>query len=141
MTCVVNYHLTNRTIFDTIGGMDDENLILQVRFYRTAAGKEPVREWLNELTSPDRKAIGKDIKTVQFSWPLGMPLVRKLEPNLWEVRSSITDGIARVLFTVVGDILVLLHGFVKKSQKTPQGDLEIARRRLTEVQRTNNDDS
>lgn len=121
--------------------MDDEKLVLQVRFYRTSAGKEPVREWLSELTPPDRKAIGKDIKTVQFSWPLGMPLVRKLEPNLWEIRSSIADGIVRVLFTVVGEILVLLHGFVKKTQKTPQSELEIARRRLAEVQRTGNYES
>lgn len=130
--------MTKRIIFDTIADMDDENLILQVRFYRTTAGKEPVRDWLSELTPPNRKAIGKDIKTVQFSWPLGMPLVRKLEPNLWEIRSSIDNGIARVLFTVVGEILVLLHGFVKKSQKTPQSELETARRRLADVQRTGN---
>jgi phage-related protein len=116
--------------------MDDENLILQVRFYRTAADNEPVREWLAELSAEDRKAIGKDIKTVQFSWPLGMPLVRKLAPNLWEVRSSIQDGIARVLFTVVGEVMVLLHGFVKKTQKTPQTELDTAKRRLAEVQRT-----
>ena len=72
--------------------MDDENLILQVRFYRTAVGNEPVREWLSELAPNDRKAIGKDIKTVQFSWPLGMPLVRKLEAGLWEVRSCPIHG-------------------------------------------------
>lgn len=116
--------------------MDDENLILQVRFYRTVADNEPVREWLAELSAEDRKAIGKDIKTVQFSWPLGMPLVRKLTPGLWEVRSSIQDGIARVLFTVVGGMMVLLHGFVKKTQKTPQTELDTAKRRLAEVQRT-----
>lgn len=127
--------LTNRIIFDTICCMDDENLILQVRFYRTTVGNEPVRDWLNELAPMDRKAIGKDIKTVQFSWPLGMPLVRKLAPGLWEIRSSIQAGIARVLFTVVGEAMVLLHGFVKKTQKTPQTELETARRRLIEVQR------
>lgn len=86
----------------------------------------------------DRKAIGKDIKTVQFSWPLGMPLVRKLAPGLWEIRSSIQVGIARVLFTVVSEAMVLLHGFVKKTQKTPQTELETARRRLIEVQRMGN---
>ena len=116
--------------------MDDESLILQVRFYRSNSGNEPVREWLGELTPQDRKTIGKAVKTVQFGWPLGMPLVRKLEPGLWEVRSSITDGIARVLFTIRGDIMVLLHGFVKKSQKTPQSELDTARRRFAAVQRT-----
>ncbi|MEZ4713646.1 MAG: type II toxin-antitoxin system RelE/ParE family toxin [Caldilineaceae bacterium] len=114
--------------------MDDDNLILQVRFYRTVAGNEPVREWLSRLSLNNRKVIGKDIKTVQFSWPLGMPLVRKIAPNLWEVRSSIQDGIARVLFTVVGRFMVLLHGFIKKSQKTPQSELATAQRRLIEVQ-------
>ena len=116
--------------------MDDENLILQVRFYRIGSGNEPVRDWLSELAPDDRKAIGKDIKTVQFSWPLGMPLVRKLAPALWEVRSFIADGITRVMFTVEGGIMVLLHGFIKKSQKTPQSELDTAKRRLAEVQRT-----
>ena len=126
--------LTNRIKNDTICCMDDENLILQVRFYRTTVGNEPVRDWLNELAPMDRKAIGKDIKTVQFSWPLGMPLVRKLAPGLWEIRSSIQAGIARVLFTVVSEAMVLLHGF-RNTQKTPLAELETARRRLVEVQR------
>ncbi len=115
--------------------MDDENLILQVRFYRTVAGNEPVRNWLNELAPNDRKVIGKDIKTIQFSWPLGIPLVRKLAAGLWEIRSSLQDGISRVLFTIVGGVMVLLHGFVKKMQKTPQSELETAKRRLFEVHR------
>lgn len=104
--------------------------ILSVVFYRTEAGSEPVREWLRELTVEDRKAIGIDIKTVQYGWPLGMPLVRKMEPGLWEVRCGIADGIARVLFTAKGGQMVLLHGFVKKTQKTPDNDLKTARNRL-----------
>jgi phage-related protein len=88
----------------------------------------------------ERKAIGNDVKTVQFGWPLGMPLVRKFEPGLWEVRSSLTNGIARVLFTVLGDIMVLLHGFIKKSQKTPQRDLALARKRLRHVLVEDEDD-
>jgi phage-related protein len=107
---------------------------LEVRFYATAQGREPVREWLKGLPAEDRKAIGEDLKTVQFGWPLGMPLVRKMKPGLWEVRSTISSGIARVLFTTTGQVLVLLHGFVKKSQKTPHTDLELALRRLKEVQ-------
>lgn len=113
--------------------MEDEQLVLRVKFYQSSTGREPVREWLNALAAPDRKAIGNDIKTVQFGWPLGMPLVRKLAPGLWEVRMQITNGIARILFTVVGAIMVLLHGFVKKSQKTPADDLALAQQRLRHV--------
>ncbi|MBV8620116.1 MAG: type II toxin-antitoxin system RelE/ParE family toxin [Curvibacter sp.] len=107
--------------------------ILSVDFYRTDAGSEPVREWLRELTVEDRKAIGTDIKTVQLGWPLGMPLVRKMEPGLWEIRCDIADGISRVLFTVKDGQMVLLHGFVKKTQKTPDNELKTARNRLKKL--------
>ncbi len=99
-------------------------------FYKTAAGNEPVREWLKDLLSEERKVIGDDLKTAQYGWPLGMPLIRKLEPELWEVRSSLRNRIARVIFTVEGDTMVLLHGFIKQSQKTPVKDLQLARQRL-----------
>ncbi|MGH8454035.1 MAG: type II toxin-antitoxin system RelE/ParE family toxin [Nevskiales bacterium] len=108
-------------------------LVLEVRFYATAQGREPVRDWLRALPAEERKAIGEDLKTVQFGWPLGMPLVRQMEPGLWEVRSTIASGIARVLFTTTGPVMVLLHGFVKKTQKTPQADLALAIRRMKEV--------
>ena len=107
--------------------------ILAVVFYRSAAGNEPVRDWLLGLERDDRRAVGYDIKTAQYGWPLGMPLIRKLEPGLWEVRSHLTEGIARVLFTVDGTTMVLLHGFVKKSQKTPAADLKTARKRLADL--------
>ena len=107
--------------------------ILSVVFFRTEAGAEPVREWLRKLTVEDRKTIGIDIKTVQHGWPLGMPLVRKMEPGLWEVRCDIADGIARVLFTAKAGQMVLLHGFVKKSQKTPDNELKTARNRLKKL--------
>lgn len=108
---------------------------LQVHFFQSASGREYVREFLLSLTAEDRKAIGTDIKTVQFGWPLGMPLVRKMAKDLWEVRSDIPDGIARVLFTVVDDRMVLLHAFVKKSGKTPEKELTTARKRLKMVLR------
>lgn len=107
---------------------------MEVVFYRTERGREPVRDWLRALPKTERRIIGTDIKTVQFSWPLGMPLVRKLEPGLWEIRSSIDQRIARTLFTIVDDHIVLLHGFVKKSQKTPKSDLELARKRKTSLE-------
>ena len=108
--------------------------VLYVRFYCTEHGREPVRDWLkNELSSEDCKSVGVDIKTVQFGWPIGMPVVRKIEADLWEVRSRIQNGIARTFFTVLGSDIVLLHGFVKKSQKTPKEDLQIARARSKEL--------
>lgn len=110
--------------------MCDFETILEVYFFASDRGNKPVRDWLKLLPIEDRRAIGENLKTVQFGWPLGMRLVRNLEPNLWEVRSRIEDGIARVLFTVIGNKMVLLHGFVKKSQKIPQSDLETARKRL-----------
>jgi len=107
--------------------------ILTVSFFRTGAGNEPVREWLKSLRREDRRTIGEDLKTVQFGWPVGMPLIRKLEPGIWEVRSSISQGIARVLFTVEGHTMMLLHGFVKKSQKTPRTELRTAHQRLVDL--------
>ena len=106
---------------------------LPVRFYRTGAGREPVREWLLGLRQEDKKAIGEDIKTVQFGWPLGMPLVEKLERDIWEVRTDLEQRISRVLFTVHRGMIVLLHGFIKKTPKTPPQDLALARRRLREL--------
>ena len=113
---------------------DDESLRLKVFFFRTRRGSEPVREWLKSLSPIEKRTIGEDVKTVQFGWPLGMPLVRKLETGLWEVRSRMVDRIARVLFTVKDGKMVLLHGFIKKSDKIPQEDLSLARRRLAQLQ-------
>lgn len=106
---------------------------LHVVFYRSENNAEPVREWLKKLKREDRKAIGEDIKTAQFGWPLGMPLVRKIEKDIWEVRSNITDGIARIFFTVEQDTMVLLHGFVKKTQDTPLNELQTVRQRLRNI--------
>lgn len=91
-----------------------KGLKVDVVFYRTETDREPVREWLQALPREDKRTIGSDIKTVQFGWPLGMPLVRKLEPGLWEIRSRVDQRTARVLFTVVDEKIVLLHGFIKK---------------------------
>ena len=108
----------------------DDAVRLQVYFFKTEQGKQPVRDWLKELSREDRKIIGDDLKTAQFGWPLGMPLIRKLDTNLWEVRSRLNNRIARVIFTVEGNKMVLLHGFIKKSQKTPPNDLKLAKQRL-----------
>jgi phage-related protein len=101
------------------------------RFYRTANGREPVRDWLKGLSQEDRRILGEDIKDVEFAWPLGLPLVRSLGRELWEVRSSLTNGrIARVIFCLTGGEMVLLHGFIKKTQKTPPHDIDLALKRM-----------
>ena len=107
---------------------------LPASFYRSGNGREPVREWLKGLASEDRKAIGEDIKDVEFSWPIGMPLVKPLGRELWEVRSSLSRGrIVRILFCVTQGHMVLLHGFFKKTQKTPKRDIDLALKRKKEI--------
>lgn len=102
-------------------------------FYRTEAGHEPVREWLRALSKEDKRIIGSDIMTVEYGWPIGMPTCRPLGNGLQEVRSDISDGrIARVIFCIAEDRMILLDGFIKKTQKTPQGELEKAARRMKE---------
>ena len=110
--------------------MDERSLKrLPARFYRANSGREPVWEWLKSLDAEDRRTIGEDIKDVEFSWPIGMPLVHSLGRELWEVRSSLPHGrIARVIFCVEKDCMVLLHGFMKK-QKTPQEEIDLALKR------------
>lgn len=109
--------------------------IIPAVFYRTAAGNEPVREWLRGLDAEDRRIIGTDIRTVEFGWPVGMPVCRPMRDRLFEVRSTITGNrIARVLFCIHRGNIVLLHGFVKKTQKTPEADLEMALRQKREIE-------
>ncbi|AXK62292.1 MULTISPECIES: type II toxin-antitoxin system RelE/ParE family toxin [Burkholderia] len=108
---------------------------LGVRFFRTACGNEPVREWLKRLGHIERRLIGEEIKTVQLGWPLGMPLVRKMSKDLWEIRVMLPRRSARVLFTVVGDTMVLLHAFFKQSQATPSDDLDVTVARLKALTR------
>ena len=105
-------------------------------FYRTENDAEPVRDWLKTLPRADRLLIGEDIKDVEFSWPIGMPLCRNLGQGLWEVRTALRDRIARVFFCIYEEQMVLLHGIVKKTQKTPAADLDLARKRKRELERT-----
>lgn len=105
-----------------------------VLFYRSEAGKEPVREWLLSLNKEDKQSIGVNIKTVEYGWPIGMPVSRPLGKGLYEVRSHISDKrIARVIFTIIDSYMVLLNGFVKKSQKTPKEEIALALKRAKEI--------
>lgn len=103
---------------------------IPVVFYRTAGGAEVVLDWIRELDEPDRNAIGQDLMRVQYRWPIGMPLCRSLGQGLWEVRVTLpSKRIARLLFATRGRKIVVLHGFIKKTQKTADDDLALARRR------------
>jgi phage-related protein len=112
----------------------DRSKKLPALFYENANGQEPVREWILALSPEDRKRVGRDIQKVEFGWPLGMPYCRGLGNGLWEVRSDLTDGkIARVIFSMAGARMVLLNGFVKKTQYTPARELKLALKRKKEV--------
>ena len=109
---------------------------LDVVFYKTDSNNEPVREWLKGLVKDDKKTIGADIKTVQFGWPLGMPLVRSLGNGLWEVRSKLNNNrIARIIFFTHESNIVLLHGFIKKTRKTPVSEIKLAIERKKDFKR------
>jgi phage-related protein len=116
--------------------MIDHTKKIAGRFYASANGRRPVRDWLLELAKDDRRTIGKDIQKVEFGWPIGMPYCRSLGQGLWEVRSDLPGGrIARVIFCIVGGEMVLLHGFEKKSRKTPVHDIDLALKRKKEIER------
>lgn len=107
---------------------------ISASFYRLDSGNEPVRKWLLSLGRDDRQIIGKDIQKVEFGWPMGMPYSRNLEKGLYEVRSNISNGrIARVLFCIQNNRMILLHGFIKKTQATPEREKAIARSRMKGV--------
>jgi phage-related protein len=108
---------------------------IELVFYRTDAGNEPVRDWLLGLEVASRQAVGLDLMRVQFAWPVGMPLVRPLGDGLFEVRTNLPDRtISRVLFCFHNGELFALHGFIKKTQKMAPEDLKLARKRQAEVQ-------
>ena len=109
---------------------------IAVAFFATESGAMPVRDWLLAIPSEDRKKIGEDIKTVEFGWPIGMPVCRPLGKGLYEVRTNLKDRIARVFLMVDNDKMILLHGFIKKSRATPDNELAIARTRMQIWQRS-----
>ena len=114
--------------------MIDRTKKLPARFYVTPAGRKPVREWILEMPDADRHTIGKDIQKVEFGWPLGRPHCAPLGNGMWEVRSDLdSNRIARVIFCVGEGHMILLHGFIKKTQRTPQADIALALKRKREV--------
>jgi phage-related protein len=107
---------------------------IHARFYQLPSGKKPVREWLMQLDGEDRRIAGFDVQTVEFGWPIGMPVCKPLGDGLWEVRSNFSGGIiGRIIFCLVNNEMVLLHGFIKKTQKTPLAELALSRKRMREI--------
>lgn len=108
---------------------------LTIKFFKNDSGREPVREWLKGLSAKNRKAIGEDIKTVQYGWPVGMPVVSSIQgqPGMWEIRTNLDNGIARILFTIKGQYLIFLNGIIKKSQKTPKNAIKVASLRMKKI--------
>lgn len=108
---------------------------IELHFYRTDGGNEPVRDWLKEQDEAERRAIGLDLQRVQFRWPVGMPLCRAMGGGLWEVRTSLPNGtISRVMICFHEGKLYALHSFIKKTQATPDADLKLAQKRKKEVE-------
>ena len=115
--------------------MIDRAKKIAAKFYATATGRRPVREWLLSLSKEDRRVIGHGIQKVEFGWPIAMPYCRPLGRGLWEVRSSLSGGrIARVIFCINDGAMVLLHGFEKTTQKTPSHDIDLAITRRQEIE-------
>lgn len=106
---------------------------ISVRFYREDSGNEPVRDWLRKLSDKDKKIIGRDIRIIQIDWPVEGLLVKPLGSGLWEIRSKLDNRIARILFVFSEREIVLLHGFIKKTQKTPKQEIELARKRAKKL--------
>jgi phage-related protein len=104
---------------------------IQVVFWSTEQGNEPVRDWLKDMSKDDRVKIGHDLALLQYGWPVGMPLCKSLKGGLWELRSKVAAGrqVARIILTFYDGTLVLLHGFIKKTNKTPKDDLDLATKR------------
>jgi phage-related protein len=108
---------------------------IELVFYRSASGNEPVRDWLGGLPEKDRKMIGQDLQRVQYRWPIGMPLVRPMGKGLFEVRTDLPDGrIARVFVCFDGGEIYALHGFIKKAKRTPPAELKLAQARKKEIE-------
>ena len=116
--------------------MADQLKRIQAVFYQSETGSEPVRDWLKRLDKDDRLRIGTDVKTVEFGWPIGMPTCKPMKNGLFEVRTNLGNRIARVLFCLSDGQMVLLTGFIKKTQKTPQSELDLALDRKRKLEKS-----
>jgi phage-related protein len=121
---------TPRIFKGTVG----EQPKLDCRFFMTPSGAEPVRAWLKSLPVLARQEIGSDIRKVQWRWPIGLPLVDGIGQGLYEVRTMMDGDIFRTFFCVDAGVMWLLHGLMKKTQKTSRADLMLARKRQHQLE-------
>ena len=113
--------------------MKQKILFIVVFFEEPGSGKEPVRDWIKALNKKDKKIIGHDLLVLQYNWPLGMPLVKSLGKGLWELRSNLSNRIARLIFVQKRNEIILLHAFIKKTQKTPPQEIDLAKKRMKKL--------
>jgi phage-related protein len=107
---------------------------LPLRFWNSSLGNQPTRDWFRALPEADRTVLGRDLRRVQFGWPIGMPLVKSLGGGLWELRTSLpSKREARVLFCMNEDTIAVLNGFIKKTQKTPLAEMRLAAKRMRDL--------
>ncbi len=129
-TLYVKKNSLDRTHIIMYSNVIERETPLNVVFYETQQRSQPCRDFLLTLVKDDRREVGADIFAAQKGFPLGLPLCRKMGKDLWEIRSTVSDGICRIFFTVDGDTMILLHGFNKKSDKTPLKEISIGKTRL-----------
>lgn len=106
---------------------------VKVAFFRNGSGREYVRDWIKSLPDKGKKAIGVDIRHIQNCWPIGKPTVDSIGDGIWEVRTELEKGWARILFCFHANEMILLHGFMKKSNKTPRKDIDTAKNRMSKL--------
>ena len=106
---------------------------LTPKFYRTASGRMPVKEWTSGLLVKDAKVVKAEIRAIALDPTIGLPHRRSIKgrKGLWEIRVDLSDGkIGRILYCTHKGDMVLLHGFIKKSQKTPEREIDTAKDRM-----------
>jgi phage-related protein len=111
------------------------NKFFDVRLYQESSGKVPILEWLKDFNKDERKIIDRDIKYTQYTWPWKMPLIKPLGGSLMEIRIKLKNKQVRIFFILHEGVIMLLHGFVKKTQKTPNNELELALKRAKQIKK------
>jgi phage-related protein len=109
--------------------------MFQVTFYETEGGNEVVQDFLRKLPRDDRKTIGEDLATLQYGYPMGMPLCKPLRSQIWELRSSLpSKREARLLyfFDSASQQIIVVHAFIKTTRTTPKSDIDLAEKRKKE---------
>lgn len=108
----------------------------KINYYYNRNNKSPLKEWLDEIGNEPKAEIFRIFEMLsKYGIELGLPFVRHIENKIYEVRAKDKSGIYRVLYFAHTDkVFVMLHGFQKKTQATPRKEIEIAIKRMKEIQ-------